>query len=168
MLLSERRKDISRMNEIARILIKYGFANIVHKINIVDELHIASKYRKYRGIPEDPNVRVRLALEELGTTFIKLGQTLSTYPNIVGYDLAEEFINYVMNKQLSHKIIVEGVQISLSLNDKDNIINYKQLKTYPIIFKGTAGITSTIRALKRDKKKRTMYKIAHKYSLLNT
>ena len=36
MLLSERRKDISRMNEIARILIKYGFANIVHKINIVD------------------------------------------------------------------------------------------------------------------------------------
>lgn len=90
MLLSERRKDISRMNEIARILIKYGFANIVHKINIVDELHIASKYRKYRGIPEDPNVRVRLALEELGTTFIKLGQTLSTYPNIVGYDLAEE------------------------------------------------------------------------------
>ena len=84
------------------------------------------------------------------------------------YDLAEEFINYIMNKQLSHKIIVEGVQIWLSLNDKDNIINYEKLKTYPIIFKGTAGITSTIRALKRDKKKRTMYKIAHKYTYLFT
>ena len=90
MLLSDRRENIVRMNEIARVLIKYGFANLVQKIDLVNELDLAIKYREHRGIPEDSNVRVRLVFEELGTTFIKLGQTLSTYPNRVGYELAEE------------------------------------------------------------------------------
>ena len=35
--------------------------------------------------------RLRLALSELGPTFIKLGQMLSTRPDLVGGDLAEEF-----------------------------------------------------------------------------
>jgi ubiquinone biosynthesis protein len=34
--------------------------------------------------------RVRRAITELGTTFIKLGQVLSTRPDLVGTDLADE------------------------------------------------------------------------------
>jgi ubiquinone biosynthesis protein len=35
-------------------------------------------------------VRIRLALSELGTTFIKFGQMLSTRPDLVGQDVAAE------------------------------------------------------------------------------
>jgi ubiquinone biosynthesis protein len=38
-----------------------------------------------------PNVRLRMVLEELGPTFIKLGQILSTRPDLIPADLADEF-----------------------------------------------------------------------------
>ena len=82
------------------------------------------------------------------------------------YELAEEFINYVMNTNFNDRLIIEGVQIWLSINSKDNIINYDKIIRFPIIFKGTAGLLSTFRALRRDKYKRTMYKIAHKYTYI--
>ncbi|WP_158005537.1 AarF/ABC1/UbiB kinase family protein [Methanosphaera sp. WGK6] len=78
------------MNEIVKILIKYGFEGIAQ--------NISSKNTKF--LPVDKlftiesnvslNTRIRWVLQDLGTTFIKLGQTLSTYPELVGFDLAEE------------------------------------------------------------------------------
>lgn len=82
------------------------------------------------------------------------------------YELAEEFINYLMNNESDDKLIVEGVQIWLSINSKDNIINYDKIISFPIIFKGTAGLLSTFRALRRDRYKRTVYKIMHKYTYI--
>jgi ubiquinone biosynthesis protein len=38
-------------------------------------------------------VKLRLMLQELGTTFIKLGQLLSTRPDIVGKKVANELAN---------------------------------------------------------------------------
>lgn len=82
------------------------------------------------------------------------------------YKLAEEFINFVMDVPSNERLIIEGVQIWLSINSKDNIIEYNKIVKFPIIFKGTAGLLSTFRALRRDKYKRTVYKIAHKYTYI--
>lgn len=89
MIFSDRRKDIARLNEIARVLIKYGFNVLVSKLGLRNNILLRSSDIK-EDVSEDTNVRIRLVLQELGTTFIKLGQTLSTYPNLIGYDLAEE------------------------------------------------------------------------------
>lgn len=87
MFLSDKRKNLYRMNEIARVLIKYGFDTVANKIVPGNKFF---KTDIYDDISEDTNVRIRMVLQELGTTFIKLGQTLSTYPNLVGYELAQE------------------------------------------------------------------------------
>lgn len=90
MIFEDRRNDIARINEIVKVLIKYGFESLA--------IYISNKNPKIplvnrnisEDIPKDYKVRIRYVLEELGTTFIKLGQTLSTYPELIGFELAEE------------------------------------------------------------------------------
>lgn len=90
MILQDRRQDLSRINEIVKVLLKYGFetfaaiiSNKTYKIPLLN--HDVSE-----DISTNANVRLRYVLQELGTTFIKLGQTLSTYPELIGFELAEE------------------------------------------------------------------------------
>lgn len=78
MVLNDRRRDLARINEIVHVLIKHGFESFA--------LYISNKNSRIpfinrnisEDMPSDANVRLRFVLQELGTTFIKLGQTLST------------------------------------------------------------------------------------------
>jgi ubiquinone biosynthesis protein len=79
-----------RVHEIIGVLAKYGLADWVKGLNY----HwIQDRIRSFDGQPI-PNLkmgeRVRLAFTELGVTFIKLGQMLSTQPDLVGPETAEE------------------------------------------------------------------------------
>lgn len=75
-------KNINRLRQILNILIRHGFGEIASQLHIF-RLYILGKrffspkaedVRAHKSTPE----RLRLALEELGPTFIKLGQLLST------------------------------------------------------------------------------------------
>ena len=75
-------RHIGRYREIIGILLKYGFEDIIDQlsVNILIRKLRSRSFRKKRS-PESTKSRperVRLALEELGPTFIKLGQMLST------------------------------------------------------------------------------------------
>jgi len=83
-------RNVRRSGEIIGVLAKYGLADWVKGLNFswiqeriksVDGQHIADL-----KIEE----RVRLAFTELGTTFIKFGQVLSTRPDLVGPEMAKE------------------------------------------------------------------------------
>ena len=89
MSIQDRRRNIGRINEIVKVLAKYGFETFAH--------YITSKNTRSsedddlsESFSSDTYVRIRMVLQELGTTFIKLGQTLSTYPELVGFELAKE------------------------------------------------------------------------------
>lgn len=75
---------LNRYREIAQVLIKHGFGDLVDRLGLSSYLSLPRRWLRKevpsrRSAPE----RVRLALEELGPTFIKLGQILSTRPDIV-------------------------------------------------------------------------------------
>jgi ubiquinone biosynthesis protein len=80
--------------DIVRILSKYGFDHVLEMLGLAD---IAAKGRRLlrREVPElaglSSAVRMRMALEELGPTFIKLGQILSTRPDIIPPSFIAEF-----------------------------------------------------------------------------
>jgi len=88
--LSQFSKNAGRFKEIVGTLARYGLANWV-KEN--DPQFIKDLLKSEKGDPitqMSPEVRLRMALTELGTAFIKLGQILSTRADLIGPALAQE------------------------------------------------------------------------------
>lgn len=83
-------RNAGRFREVVGVLTKYGIADWL--ANVPGDW-IQKLFRTAEGdlITNQPfEVRVRLVLQELGTTFIKFGQILSTRPDLVGTELANE------------------------------------------------------------------------------
>ncbi len=79
---SELRHELGRLQEIAAILIRHGFGDMVRRMGLAGLLEEAGRVLHW-GAPEElarlePPARVRRALEELGPAFVKLGQVLAT------------------------------------------------------------------------------------------
>ena len=80
-----------RIAEIAAVLGKYGLADLFGGFKytwLQDRLKSADGQSITVGVTQA--ARVRMALTELGTTFIKLGQMLSTRADLLGPELTEE------------------------------------------------------------------------------
>ena len=80
----------NRIREITAAMRKHGFGQLLSR-TIKDKI-LPSKDEEYDIFldPELP-VNLRLMFQELGTSFIKLGQLLSTRPDMVGERIATEF-----------------------------------------------------------------------------
>jgi len=67
---------------------KYGLAGFLTEVDW-DPIHNALRSQGGALLSEQPfEARVRLALTDLGTTFIKLGQMLSTRSDLIGVEMA--------------------------------------------------------------------------------
>lgn len=84
-------KNIKRYREILHILIKYGFSFAVEKLNIEQvayKIPITRPNEELKYMPTGE--RIRKAFEELGPTYVKLGQILSTRSDIFDQDVIDE------------------------------------------------------------------------------
>jgi ubiquinone biosynthesis protein len=81
-------KNMKRFKEIMAVLIKYGFEELVQRLEIPGTALI----KKIHPINEDLGLheRIRLAMEALGPSFIKFGQIMSLRPDLLPFDLLEE------------------------------------------------------------------------------
>ncbi len=79
------------MKEIVSVAAKFGFGEMIRDTKLGTFL---GKFKKTHDIEQKPaKVRFRLALEELGPTFMKLGQVLSMRPDLVPPEWSEELAN---------------------------------------------------------------------------
>ena len=88
--LARGQRTAGRLAHIVAILCKYSLADWLKAVNVRPVRKFLTSFdgQPIAGLPTE--VRIRMALTEMGTTFIKLGQILSTRPDVVGPVLADE------------------------------------------------------------------------------
>ncbi len=93
--LSTAIKDVGRLREIAAILAKHGFGAAMIRLGLEETVGVKNLVSTVdaENVPLTFARRLRRAIEELGPTFVKLGQILSTRPDLVPPDVAEELQN---------------------------------------------------------------------------
>ncbi len=82
-----------RTRQIVGILVKYGFGQLMDQIRAWEQINIECRifHRCDRKVVHlEFGERIRLAIQELGPTFIKMGQFLSTRPDMVPPDIIKE------------------------------------------------------------------------------
>ncbi|MBV5339167.1 MAG: ubiquinone biosynthesis protein UbiB [Deltaproteobacteria bacterium] len=87
-------RSIRRYLNVVRVLSKYGFDQALEMLGVAE---VVGRSRRLFGRSK-PDIarltaaeRMRLALEELGPTFVKLGQILSTRPDVIPHSFVREF-----------------------------------------------------------------------------
>jgi ubiquinone biosynthesis protein len=79
-------RHLQRYREIAQVFIRHGFGELIDTLELLPYLSLPRRLlRRGKPAPSPLGVpqRLRLAMEELGPTFIKLGQVLSTRPDLL-------------------------------------------------------------------------------------
>ncbi|NMG49246.1 ubiquinone biosynthesis protein UbiB [Azoarcus communis] len=88
-------RDLGRLHDIASVLIRYGFGDLVRRIGMAGALERAGRALHWHEPEElarlEPPARVRRALEELGPSFVKLGQILATRVDLFPPEWTAEF-----------------------------------------------------------------------------
>lgn len=94
-MLKKRIRHIQRYRDIVYSITRYGFGYVMNELGLLDLLSIPKKvfaegnktiHNKTTG------ERIRLFLEELGPTFIKMGQIASTRPDVIPAEIIQELV----------------------------------------------------------------------------
>jgi len=80
-------RDLPRLHEISLVFIRHGLGDLVRRVGVASVLERAGQILQWgaaaRSAQLEPQQRLRQALEELGPTFVKLGQMLSTRDDLL-------------------------------------------------------------------------------------
>jgi len=133
-------RKIKRYRRIVNILIKYGFEILVERAHI-----FKFPFRKKRQIELTFPVRVRKILEELGPTFVKLGQILSTRPDLIPFEYIRELEklqdevkpeNFDLMKEIIEKETGGKLEEIFDVFDKEPIASGSLSCVYKAVYKG--------------------------------
>ncbi len=88
-------RNVNRVRQIVNVLLKYGFGKFVDQLHLNRFVPFRKRLRTFGQWPslKGPTVpeRLRMAFADLGPSFIKLAQLLSTRPDLITKQFADEF-----------------------------------------------------------------------------
>ncbi len=120
-------KSVKRYREIGDILGKYGFGFFVKKLS---EANLVPKYilrKKKENLSLTTGERIRLICEELGPTFIKLGQIASTRPDLFPHDIIKELIKLQDNvKEVSSDIVKQVFKEEFKISVEEAFFHFEE------------------------------------------
>ena len=93
--IAQKIRNVNRLRQVLSVLAKYGFGYIVDRLNI-DQHLVGRKIVKIISAKKldvfdiSVSVRIRKMMEELGPTYIKLGQVLSMRPDLIPLEFCHE------------------------------------------------------------------------------
>lgn len=88
-----RNENIKRINEIYKVLKENDFGYLIEENTFFKKFPFLRNRKAKKDdalLDETSPIRIRKVLEQLGPAYIKLGQMLSTRPDLVGMEIAEE------------------------------------------------------------------------------
>lgn len=93
MSLAQTYKDFKRLQQIVNVLFKQELGYFINKLNLKSHLSFKERLQatKFTKPKDSMPKRLRLAMEELSGSFVKLGQLLSLRPDLVPQGYIEEF-----------------------------------------------------------------------------
>jgi ubiquinone biosynthesis protein len=87
-------RHLNRYRQILTVLLKHGFGDLLESLKIDQYLEVGLQLIARKKPAREERLtrpqRVRLVLEELGPTYVKLGQVLSTRPDLIPLEFIEE------------------------------------------------------------------------------
>ncbi|AZA57951.1 ABC1 kinase family protein [Chryseobacterium shandongense] len=143
-MFDKQQRKLKRSAKLISVLSKYGFKDLLARMNVgnkqaeisSDPEEIISKGTVYE--------RIRLALEELGPTFVKLGQTFSNREDLLPPELIQEL------QKLQDKVDKVEMNVAEILENECNISvseHFSEIQEEPL---ATASIAQVYKATLTD------------------
>ncbi|WP_312824912.1 AarF/UbiB family protein [Epilithonimonas sp.] len=134
-MFDKQQRKLKRSAKLISVLSKYGFKDLIARMGKKPEVNseeIVSKGTIYE--------RIRLVLEELGPTFVKLGQTFSNREDLLPAELIQEL------QKLQDRVEVVEMNVEEILENEFNISvkeHFSEIITKPV---ATASIAQVYKA----------------------
>ncbi|MDR6157925.1 ubiquinone biosynthesis protein [Chryseobacterium sp. SLBN-27] len=143
-MFDKQQRKLKRSAKLISVLSKYGFKDLLARMNVgnkpaeisADSEEIISKGTVYE--------RIRLALEELGPTFVKLGQTFSNREDLIPPELIQEL------QKLQDKVDQIQMNVAEILENEFDISvseHFSEIQEEPL---ATASIAQVYKAILTD------------------
>ncbi len=128
-MFDKQQRKLKRSAKLISVLSKYGFKDLISRMNgnkkSEEKLHdpdeIVSKGTVYE--------RIRLALEELGPTFVKLGQSFSNREDLLPPEMIQELQKLQDRVEVVHMNVEEILENEFDISVKDY---FKEINPNPI------------------------------------
>ncbi len=121
-------QDAQRLKQIVSVLYKSGLGHYIYQLKLGDYLfwHQKTEQIKSENLEELPK-KVRMAMDELGGTFVKLGQLLSLRSDLIPKEYCDEFSKLQDNvKGFSFSEVKKIIEAELKHNVSEIFSNFEE------------------------------------------